>query len=184
MPERQLKTGTKSVVSSGVSSGAWDDEHEAATFRPLTRQEAQAFRARHPQVSAWWVIAAQAVVGVLLAGLAWALYGERSMAASVLYGAAVAVVPGALMARGATRSVAGVSPLVGAVSFMSWTVVKIGCSVLMLMLAPRLVQGLSWPALLVAMVLCMQVYWLALLWRPRAANATQEDKTGSISDGN
>jgi ATP synthase protein I len=29
------------------------------------------------------------------------------------------------------------------------------------------VQPLSWPALLTAMVLCMQTYWLALLWRKR-----------------
>ena len=36
-----------------------------------------------------------------------------------------------------------------------------------LMLAPKLIQPLSWPALLVALVLCMQVYWLALLWRGR-----------------
>lgn len=161
MPEHPLKSGT----NSSVGSGAWDDEDEAATFRPLTRQEAQAFRARHPQVSAWWVVAAQAAVGGVLTALAWGYYGERAIAASVLYGAAVVVVPGALMARGATRSKTGLSPLVGAVSFMSWIVVKIGCSVLMLLLAPRIVQGLSWPALLGAMVLCMQVYWLALLWR-------------------
>jgi ATP synthase protein I len=44
---------------------------------------------------------------------------------------------------------------------------KIAVSVAMLALAPRFVQPLSWPALLVAMVLCMKVYWLALLWRGR-----------------
>jgi ATP synthase protein I len=37
----------------------------------------------------------------------------------------------------------------------------------MLAAAPRVVRDLSWPALLVAMVLCLQVYWLALLWRGR-----------------
>jgi ATP synthase protein I len=44
--------------------------------------------------------------------------------------------------------------------------VKISVSVAMLMLAPQLVQPLSWPALLVGLVLCIKVYWLALLWRP------------------
>ena len=39
------------------------------------------------------------------------------------------------------------------------------------MLAPRLVQDLSWPALLAGLVLCIKVYWLALLWRPRPVNA-------------
>ena len=57
------------------------------------------------------------------------------------------------------------SPGASAVSFMLWEAVKIGVSVTMLVLAPRLVQPLSWPALLVGLVLCMKVYWLALLWR-------------------
>jgi ATP synthase protein I len=86
---------------------------------------------------------------------------------SAAYGAAVAVVPGALMARGATRRIPGNSASLGAVSLLSWSFVKIGVSVFMLMLAPRLIGPLSWPALLVALVLCMQVYWLALLWRGR-----------------
>jgi ATP synthase protein I len=38
----------------------------------------------------------------------------------------------------------------------------------MLLLAPRIVHGLSWPALLATMVACMQTYWLALLWPGRA----------------
>ena len=44
---------------------------------------------------------------------------------------------------------------------------KLLLAVGMLALAPRLVQPLSWPALLVAMVACLKVYWLALLWRGR-----------------
>jgi len=35
----------------------------------------------------------------------------------------------------------------------------------MLLAATRVVPGLSWPALLVAMVVCMKMNWLALLWR-------------------
>ena len=53
----------------------------------------------------------------------------------------------------------------GAMAFMLWEMVKIGVSVAMLALAPRLVPALSWPALLVGLVVCMKVYWLALLWR-------------------
>jgi ATP synthase protein I len=48
---------------------------------------------------------------------------------------------------------------------MLWEMVKIAVSVVMLMLAPKLVQNLSWPALLATLVLCIKVYWLALLWR-------------------
>ena len=86
---------------------------------------------------------------------------------SALYGAATVVVPGALMARGMTSQLSSRSPGASAVSFMVWEMVKIGVSVAMLMLAPKLVQPLSWPALLAGLVLCTKVYWVALLWRGR-----------------
>ena len=47
-------------------------------------------------------------------------------------------------------------------------VVKTAAAVAMLLLAPRLVQGLSWPLMLATLFACMQTYWLALLWRGRA----------------
>ena len=37
----------------------------------------------------------------------------------------------------------------------------------MLVQAPKVVQPLSWPALLVGLVLCIKVYWLALSWHGR-----------------
>lgn len=148
-----------------LRSDAWDDKDLA--YPPLTRQEAEAFRKRHPQISVWRVVVVQVAVGGVVAALAWLIFGDRAMVGSALYGAAVVVVPGALMARGATSGLSRASPVGGAVSFMSWAVVKIGVSLLMLALAPRIVQPLSWPALLVAMVLCMKVYWFALLWRGR-----------------
>ena len=42
---------------------------------------------------------------------------------------------------------------------------KLGVAVVMLAAAARVVQGLSWPALLVAMIVCVKVNWWALLWR-------------------
>jgi ATP synthase protein I len=87
---------------------------------------------------------------------------------SVLYGATTVVLPGALMARGMTSRISSMSPGSSAVSFMLWEMVKIAVSVVMLMLAPKLVQPLVWPALLVGLVLGMKVYWLALLWRGRS----------------
>ena len=158
MPERQVR------------SGAWDDPQNEAAFQPLTRAEAQALRDRQPQVPVWWVVAAQAVLGGVVAVLAWLVSGDGVVFASALYGAAVVVVPGALMARGMSSRISSVSPGASAVSFMLWEMVKIGVSVLMLALAPKIVQPLSWPALLVGLVVCMHVYLLALLWRRPAKN--------------
>jgi ATP synthase protein I len=148
----------------------WDDTEQeaakaAAAFKPLTREEAQALRAKDPPLSPWRVLGVQAAVGGVTALLAALLTGRLEMAVSVLYGAATVVVPGALMARGMTSRLSSMSPGASAVSFMLWEMVKIAVSVAMLMLAPKLVQPLSWPALLVGLVLCMKVYWVALLWR-------------------
>jgi ATP synthase protein I len=108
-------------------------------------------------------------VGVGVALLAALFTGQPSMGYSALYGAATVVVPGALMARGMTSRLSSMSPGSSAVSFMLWEMVKIAVSVGMLMLAPKLVQPLSWPALLVGLVVGMKVYWLALLWRGRTS---------------
>jgi ATP synthase protein I len=149
--------------------GAWDDpdDDEAAAFRPLTREEASALRARQPSISPWRVVGMQAVVGAGVALLAVLLSGKWEIVWSALYGVAAVLVPGALMARGMTSPLSRVTPGSSAVSVMSWSLVKIGVSIAMLLMAPKLVQPLSWPALLAAMVLCMQVYWVALLWRGR-----------------
>ncbi len=152
-----------------IRAGAWDDDAEeadkAAAFQPLTRAEAQALRDRQPQVPVWWVVAAQAVVGGVVALVAVLITGDASVFGSALYGAAVVVVPGALMARGMSSKLSSVSPSASAVSFMLWELVKIAVSVLMLALAPKIVQPLSWPALLASLVVCLNVYLLALLWR-------------------
>jgi len=108
------------------------------------------------------------MVGVAAALLAGLVTQRQEVSWSVLYGAATVVVPGALMARGMTSRISSMSPGSSAVSFMLWEMVKIAVSVVMLMLAPKLVQPLVWPALLVGLVLGMKVYWLALLWRGRS----------------
>ena len=160
---------TERKTSAG-SSGTWRDDDDAnatPASKALTREEAQAFRRTHPSLSPWRVIAVQGMAGGMVALVAGWLFGGQAVMWSALYGAAVVVVPGALMARGMTSRLSGMSPSAGAVSFMLWEFVKIAVSVAMLMLAPKIVPALSWPALLVALVVCMKVSWLALLWRGR-----------------
>jgi ATP synthase protein I len=157
----------RSARGAPVPDPAEGDDSGLPPWRTLSRQEAQALVARQPTVSPWRVVAVQAVGGFSVAALAGLLWGESAMFASALYGAAVVVLPGVLMARGMTSRFSSMNAGTSAVSFMFWEMVKIGVSVAMLMLAPRLVQDLSWPALLVALVLCIKVYWLALLWRRR-----------------
>lgn len=156
-------------------SDPWGDGDDSQlpqdrSFKSLTRDEALALRRKTPLLNPWRVILTQVGVGLVVALMAWGVFGKTEFGWSALYGAAVVVVPGALMARGMTSRLTGMSPGVSAVSFMLWEFVKIGVAVALLVLAPRLVQPLSWPALLVAMVLCMKVYWVALLWRGKTTN--------------
>lgn len=151
-----------------ASTDRWDDGPDAADDPPLhrySRAQARALRERQPPLSPWRVVAAQAVAGVLCGLLAWALTQRGEVVVSALYGAAAAVVPSALLARGMTRR--SLNAATAAAGFLFWEMVKIGTAVAMLALAPRIVSQLSWPALLAAMLVCIKVNWLALLWQGR-----------------
>ena len=155
-----------------ASGSRWneEDEAQASTFKALTREQAQALRAKDPPLSPWRVIVLQLVVGLVAALLAAWVTGRQEVGWSLLYGAAVVVVPGALMARGMTSRLSSVSPGASAVSVLLWSSVKILVSVAMLVVANRVVQPQVWPALLIGLVLCMKIYVVALLWRQRRPN--------------
>lgn len=151
---------------------AWNDEDAdgpgTVPFKALTREQARELAANDPHaVSPWRVVAVQAAVGLGLALLLGAVFKRMDVFWSALYGAGVVVVPAALMARGMTSPLSSMSPIGSAVSFMLWEGVKIAVSVLLLILAVRIVQPLSWPALLAGLVVCIKVYWVALAWRRR-----------------
>ncbi len=159
---------TVRLSTSGLRYAAWDDAASPEEdFKRFSPEQAAEFRSRHPTVSPWWVVLAQAVIAVLMALTVWWVTGAAGLCLSMLYGSAVVVVPGALLARGITGRPAGMAAASRVVSFMVWQLVKVSLSVVMLMLAPKIVQPLSWPALLAAMAVCLQVYWFALLWRGR-----------------
>jgi len=149
--------------------GGWEDEEESDRVAPLTREQAQALRDSQPSISVWQVVAAQAAVGLVVAGVAWGLSGRGAVGWSALYGAAVVVLPAVLLARGVGR-LAGTGLVAGTVGFFAWQSVKMVLSLALLLGAVRVVPNLNWPALLVAVAVCLQVNWLALLWRGRAKN--------------
>ena len=144
------------------------DDEEEAPVRRLSRFEVAELAAREPVLSPWRVVAAQVLVGLVIAAAVQAVTGEAILSASALYGAAVVALPGALMARGATSRLGTISPLSSTVNILGWAMVKIVVSVVMLVLAGRIVPGLSWPVMLATLVVCMQTYAFALLWRGRA----------------
>lgn len=163
MPSKILRSSQGERV--GWDDGDTAEQVDDAPFRRLSADEARALRLRQPSLSPWRVVAAQAVAGVLCALVAWALAGGVAALWSALYGAAATVIPSALLARGMARRMS--SPVAAAAGFMFWEMLKIGVAITMLMIAAKVVPQLSWPVLLVTMVVCMKVNWLALLWRGR-----------------
>ena len=134
-------------------------------FKAWSKEEAQAWRSKNPPSSPWRVVAAQAAAGLACGAGAWVIARASGAAWSALYGAAAVVLPSALLARGMTRGTR--HPLAAAAGFMFWEMLKIGVAIAMLLIAVRVVPNLSWPALLVTMVVCIKVNWIALLWRGR-----------------
>ena len=135
----------------------WHDEDPPV--QPLTREEAQALIARQPAVPIARLFLAQVVCGVLVALVWGGVSGSLAAAVSALYGGAVAIVPNALMARGVLGSRAGRSVF----GLVFWEFLKMSLAGAMLALAPVWIKPLSWPALLVSLVLCLKVFGVALL---------------------
>ena len=141
------------------------EAEEASDFIALTAEQARALRERHPSISPWWVVAGQVAVGVLVTLVAWLVTGSQTVAWSALSGALAVVVPAALFARGVTGQFASVNAGSAVLSFFVWEMVKIFVTVGIMFAAYRLVSGLSWPAMLISLVLTMKVYWLALVFK-------------------
>ena len=150
------------------AAGGWDDDNEEPPVKALTPEQAAALKSALPMLSPWRVLGMQVVAGLLCAAVIWLWTASSVATASALYGAAAVVLPNMLLARGMTKHLN--SAATAAVGFMAWEFLKIGASIAMLVLAPKVVPGLSWPALLVTLAVCIKVNWLALAWRGRRQN--------------
>ncbi len=138
-----------------------DQENAQDLAPPLTAEQVRELRRHQPLLSVWRVVLAQCFVGLLVTGVAWGVSGYV-VAVSVVYGALAVIIPAALFARGLTSRVSSLSVGTAVFGFFVWELVKIGLTVAMLAAAPRIVNDLSWPAMLVGLVVTMKVYWLAL----------------------
>jgi ATP synthase protein I len=144
-----------------------EDPEEPSPAKPLSAEEARRIRDRNPPLSPWRVVAGQAAVGLVAALLAWGLTGKQNVGWSVGYGALAVLLPAAIFARGLTGKISSLNAVSAAAGFLVWEMVKLALTIAMMLAAPRLVAGLSWPALLVGLVLAMKVYWVALAFAPR-----------------
>lgn len=149
-----------------IAPALYDDAIEPAT-RPLSAAQAKQLRLSQPSVSPWRVVAAQVLVGVLVSLIAWGVTGRQNVGWSAGYGALAVIIPAALFARGITGRFSSLNAGTAVAAFFVWEFVKIGVSVGLIALAPRMVADLSWLAMLAGLVVTMKVYWVALLFVPK-----------------
>jgi ATP synthase protein I len=109
------------------------------------------------------MIGTQAAAGFLVAICAMAFTGKASVAWSAGYGALAVIIPGAVFARGLTSRLSSANAGAAMLAFFFWEAIKIALTVAMLFAAPKVVTDLSWPALLVGLVVTMKAIWMTLL---------------------
>jgi ATP synthase protein I len=139
------------------------DEDKAAEPEMVrwSAEEVDALLKKLPALSVWRIIAWQMLAGALMVVLAWWVTGRQEVAMSVAYGALCVLVPAAVMARGMMSSFWRRHASSAMVGFALWELVKIVLTIALLFAAPKLVEQLSWLALLAGFVVTMKVYWLA-----------------------
>ena len=150
------------------NEGDFERDVDDKAFVPLTAAEAQALRDKQPSTSPWRVLVIQALAGIGVALAAWAIVGKASAGWSAGYGALAVLIPGAVFARGLTSRLTSVNAGTAMLGFFFWEAVKIALAVAMLVAAPKVVSDLSWPALLVGLVITMKAVWVSLLMRPKS----------------
>jgi len=151
-------------ASKGIHEDTPDLDEE---FEPLTAEEAQRLRDKKPLISPWRVIAIQVAAGLLVALAAWGLTGRQNLGWSAGYGALAVVVPAGVFARGLTGRFASLNPGTAVFGFFLWEMIKLALTMAMLIAAPRLVVALSWPAMLIGLVVTMKATWVAVMLAPK-----------------
>lgn len=139
------------------------DEDAQGNFKPMTAQEVQAWRLKHPAASPWRVLMLQVAVGLSMAALVGLFSGKGHLAASVAWGGVAVVIPSVVFVRALARQMRTTQAGSALGALMFWELVKVVLTVALLLAAPKVVADLNWLALVAGFVVTMKVYWLAMV---------------------
>ncbi len=152
LPEKGTSANTTSPAEEGFD----------AEFKPLTAEQAQAWRQQNQAVSPWHVLALQVFVGILAAVLMGLIGGQLSWATSAAWGTLAVVLPAVVFVRAMSRQMRRTQSGSALFGFFVWELVKIILTVALLLVAPIVMSDLSWFALVAGFVVTIKVYWLAM----------------------
>lgn len=155
---------------------AWEREEDITT--PLTAEQARQWRSSHPRECLGCVLGVQLAIG-LAAAFLMGVFGARSAWGwSAAFGCLAVIVPTVFFLRRARRRVAWAGSAL--LNLLMSELVKIVLTVMLLLLAPRVVPDLSWPALLVGLMVTLKAYWVGLMWASaRAVRAARQIAQGA-----
>ncbi len=135
-----------------------------ADFKPLSVEQAQQWRAKHPPMSPWPAVRVQAVAGLAVVAVAWLVSaGNVPVAGSAAYGALAAWLPAVMFARMVARRMRRQANAASALlALMVGEGIKIALTVALLLAAPRVMAQVHWLALLAGFVVTIKAAWVAL----------------------
>lgn len=141
----------------GASDGN-DDQWDGA--EPLTAQQAAEWRRTHWQPSPWKVVQWQAVVSIVLGLVIWGANRDSAAIISWLYGTLAIWLPACMFAK-----VVVSKPDLGIL--VMFEMLKLLLNVVLLVMAPLLLDKVAWAYLLGAVVITVNMYWIAPIWMAR-----------------
>lgn len=142
---------------------AWDEQELDGDVHapPLDAEQAAQWRQRHRSISPWKVLLWQGLAALLGGGALWLVLQESVAIISWFYGYLAIALPAALYAK-VVVSQPGLTALV------AHEMLKLLLTVVLMALAPVLLGKVNWLALLLAVVLSVNMYWIAPVWMTRS----------------
>ena len=169
-----VKIASSPQTRFSIDQASAADEGLEPEIKPLSAEQAAAWRRQHPQTSPWRVLGLQVGVGTLMVLLTAGVTGESRLVASVAWGSMAVVIPAMVFVRALSRQMRRIHPGSALMGLLVWEVVKIVLTVALLLVAPKVISDLSWLALVAGFVVTMKVYWLAMAlgWMQRKSKPT------------
>lgn len=147
-----------------VQNAAFDAEDSQVDqwdgAEPLTAEQAAQWRSTHWQPSPWKVVQWQAIVSVVVGLVIWGVSRDSAAIISWLYGALAIWLPACMFAK-----VVVSQPELGVL--VMFEMLKLLLNVVLLAIAPLLLDKVAWGYLLGAVVITVNMYWIAPIWMAR-----------------
>lgn len=157
-----------------------EDRDPEGDFKPLDAQAARQLTATLPRLVPWKLLVWQLVGALVLALLAWLWSGRAAVVLSVAYGALAVMLPAVLLVQGMVglQRAQGKDAAMALIVFMACEFGKIVLTVVLLLVAPRILGGqLNWLGLLISVIVTLKMYWIALVVQFRSRNRNIVEKS-------